>query len=601
MPKRLIGLETEYSIKRFSEGKEKIDNRIIYDQFVKIFNNFTKIVEGTSVIKWRQIFTENGSAFCYESLPLYLQDGLLESATPECESPLQVLLYQKSIDCLLHKSILELNGSRYFQSPISLIKNCKDAYGNIYGAQENYSVVIGSPFFIFLYRAFLMIYGPLIAVYIVHIFLLSFVLLFIHSTFLIFFYVFYIVYLIISSKSKYNTYDFFINPQHQIFLDLFEKTSGKILTYTEIFFSFPLIVPFVFVLNQVLFRDYKKKLLSFFITRILITGSGSLESDGNYYLSEKATKIKKISRTSNFPAERCFFDLGNIMKLTYLSLIYMFKFDLIYLKQLFQKEQRFQISMSDSCMSSEAELLKVGIPSLLLDMIDEQFLKEAPIFENPIDVVRIINQYPNYRDYRIKIKNHRRIQKKEMTALEVQKWYLDKAKEYLKNKKIINPEYNLIVNLWEEILNLLEINPVQLFGRVDWITKKILIHQSLVKEEPLKVSHIFLDPVFFEKELFKKHYPLLKVVDIKYHDLYDGYYLQLESNGFTKKLFTEAEIEAAITNPPVTEKGYAMQRSKIIKLNQNQDTIQLSWNFAKIGSGITSKVVHLDKFKKNKN
>lgn len=600
MPKRLFGLETEYAIRYSSFGEEKIDNRIIYDNILRIFPNFTKIVEGTSVIKWRQVFTENGSAFCYESLPLYLQHGLLEAATPECESPFQLLLYQKAIDQLLKKSLNELNKSQYLPGTVSLIKNCKDPFGNIYGAQENYSVKIGSSLSIFLYRFFLLFYGPILGFYIITIFFISFLVLFIHSTFLIFFYFFYIIFILFTTRFKYKSYDFFLNSQHQNFLDLFERTSGKILTYIEIFFSYPVIMPFVFFLNLVLFRNYKKKLLSFFISRILITGSGTLESDGSYCLSEKATKTKKIHRTSNFPAERCFYDLGNIMKLSYLSILSFFKFDFVYLKELFKKEQRFQIGMSDSCMSYEAELLKVGIPILLFDMIDDGFLKETPVVDKPLETLHKINLFPNYKTYKIKIRNHKKILKKEMTALEIQEWFLEKAKEYMKHKKIINPEYSYILNLWEEFLILLKKEPSQLFGRIDWITKKILIHQTLCKEEQISYKDILFDPVFFDLKLFQRNYSLLKVVDIKYHDLWDGYFLQLEKEGLVRKIFSDEEIEKAIRNPPITEKGYAWMRSKIIKMNHYYDSIQISWNYAKIGSGFTSKIIHLDKFKNKK-
>ncbi len=601
MPKRLIGLETEYAIKRFSENNQKIDNRIIYDYIIKNLTHYTKVVDGASVIKWHQVFTENGSAFCYESLPLYIQDGLLEAATPECESPFQLVLYQKAIDTLLQKALRECNQSKYFSQPISLIKNCKDAYGNVYGAQENYSGKIGSNFFIFLYRLFLIFYKPFLAIYIVHIFLVSFIILFFHSILLVVIYFFYMIFLLFTFRIKSISYDLFINLQHKNFIDFFEKTSGKILTFTEIFLSYPFIVLSVFYFNFVLFRNYKKHLLSFLITRILFTGSGTLEEDGSFFLSEKATKVKRINRVSNFPSERCIFDLGNLMKLSYLSILHLFRFDFFYLKEMFRKEQRLQIGMSDSCMSTEAELLKVGITSLLMDMIDDKFLKETPILKDPIDSLHKINQFPKFRHYKMKIKNPKLTSKKEMTAIEIQRWYLEKAKEYLNQKKVYLPESTLIVKLWEEILNQISENPTKLFGRVDWITKKIFINQILMREENIHTDDVFDDPNFSDPNLLKKHYTLLKVVDLKYHDLSDGYFYQLEKKGFSKIIFSEEEIERAITHPPVTEKGFAWIRNKIIKVNQNYETIQMNWNFAKIGSGLSGKVIYFEELKKRKN
>lgn len=600
MSNRLLGLETEYAIKRFSVHSKKIDNRIIYDCIIKNLTNHTQVVDGASAIKWHQIFTENGSAFCYESLPLYLQDGLLEAATPECESPFQLILYQKAIDRLLKKALIDLNQSKYFEKPISLIKNCKDAYGNVYGAQENYSGKIGTIPFVFFYRLFLMLYIPFLAFYIVHIFLFSFVVLFVHSFVLVVLYLFYIIFSLFTFKIKYPSYDFFVNLQHQNFLDFYEKTSGKILTFTEIVLSLPFILPSILCLNLATFRNYKKHLLSFLITRIIFTGAGTLESDGSYYLSEKATKVKRINRISNFPSERCIYDLGNLMKLSYLSALHLFKFDLIYLKQIFKKEQRLQIGMSDSCMSSEAELLKVGITSLIMDMIDDKFLKETPILKDPISSLHMLNQFPNYKEYKIAIKNYKLTSKKEMTAIEIQRWYLEKAKEYIKQKKIYHVEKSLIVKLWEEFIGLISENPSQLFGRVDWITKKILINQALLREEKLQTNEIFFHPKLNDKNLLKKHYALLKVIDLKYHDLSDGYFYELEKNGFTKPIFSDEEVERAITNPPITEKGFAWIRNKIIGMNQNYEAIQLTWNFAKIGFGFSSKIINFEDLKNKK-
>ncbi len=615
MKKRLIGLETEYAIRYSSEGINRPDNRTIYNNIIKHLSNFTKIAEGTSILKWKQYFTENGSAVCYESLPHHLESGLLEAATPECDSPLTLTLYQKAIDKLLQKVLIKLNETNkntYPHSTISLIKNCKDAFENIYGAQENYSVSIAQGYLLFLYRLFLTLYLPLLSFYILFIFSISFLILFIQSILMFLIYFLYLLFtslsysrLFLKAKKNFNntyhSFDLFLNIDHQSFFYYFEKISGNILTFTEILLSLPMIIPYVFVLKHFTFKRYKKILLPFFITRILITGSGSINKDGNFYLSEKGMYTRRISRTTNFPSERCIFDSGNLMKLAYLSIISVLKFEFHYIKQLFRKEQRLQIGMSDSTMSQEVELLKVGTTYILLEMIDNNFLNDVPKLKKPLKFLISMNQYPNYKTQKVYIKNHRKLNlPKKMSAIEIQKWYLNQAKKYLKEKVVLNPELQMIVKLWEEILEKIEHNPDSLFGRIDWITKKIIMNQYLIKELQIKTNITdILNVESITKEVYQDHYKSLKIIDIKYHDLYNGYYIELEKAGLTKSFFTEDEIENAITSPPNSVEGFARIRSSIIKkINHSYENIKISWDYIKLGHGSTSKIIQLEDYKK---
>ncbi|GIX40290.1 MAG: hypothetical protein KatS3mg129_0023 [Leptospiraceae bacterium] len=607
--KRYIGLETEYAIRFSSEHSERPDNRILYDLIIKIIPSYVRIAEGTSILKWKQIFTENGSAFCYESLPHHLESGLLEAATPECESPLEVLLYQKAIDRLLKKCLEKLNSpykNSYPKSTISLIKNCKDAFDNIYGAQENYSGYIAKGIYFFLYRSFLVFYLPLLAFYILVVFLVSFLILFIQSILLIFVYFFYIIFISLNQKQKNKyQYEVFVFPAHKTFFYYFEKISGNLLTFTEIILSLPMIAPYVIILKYLTFRDYKKHLLPFLITRIIYTGSGSINKDGKYYLSEKAIFTKRIARTTNFPADRCIYDPGNLMKLAYLSVLSFFKLEFHYLKQLFSKIQRFQIGMSDSCMSEVSELLKVGPIYILMNMIDEGFLKNSPKISSPIQILKYINEYPNYKKTAIKIKNHTNIDlPQNVSAIDIQYWYLNQVKDYLKQRKVIQPEFIMIIQLWEDVLNSLKEEPEKLFGKIDWITKRILMNQAILKEKRMNLNHNnnnILDVEQINLEDYQKYYELLKIIDIKYHDIYEGYYSELEKANLTKHFFSEEEIENAIKNPPQSSSLAKIRSTIIRKMNQSYDNIKISWNYVRIGNGAVSKIIDLKDYKKKKN
>jgi proteasome accessory factor A len=112
-----------------------------------------------------QCFTENGGAFYYEMLPHAVDGGLIEMATPECRSPAQLLLYQRAQERLLTDALpgaqlsLALDGHR---GELSLLKNCRDGFGHIYGPQENYEAELGGPVALFAFRAGLILLLPLL-------------------------------------------------------------------------------------------------------------------------------------------------------------------------------------------------------------------------------------------------------------------------------------------------------------------------------------------------------------------------------------------------------------------------------------------------------
>src|SRR5262249_22948989 len=93
-----------------------------------------------------------------------LKGGLLEASTPECAGPSQLLLYQKAEEALLLRAMPiaeDALRARGFDGEIGLLKNCRDAEGHIYGAQENYEVSIAHGLGLVLYRLGLALLFPI--------------------------------------------------------------------------------------------------------------------------------------------------------------------------------------------------------------------------------------------------------------------------------------------------------------------------------------------------------------------------------------------------------------------------------------------------------
>src|SRR5262245_57482255 len=83
------------------------------------------------------VFHAAGGAVWFETERPARGGGLVEGSTPECRSPRQLLAWQRAQDELLSEA-----ADLAFGGTVRLIKNDRDAAGNIYGAQENYEATL---------------------------------------------------------------------------------------------------------------------------------------------------------------------------------------------------------------------------------------------------------------------------------------------------------------------------------------------------------------------------------------------------------------------------------------------------------------------------
>ena len=163
-----MGQETEYAI-RFSPKLGHPGNDRIYGFLAQAIGRHVRTAPGLYPGR-PQIFMQNGGGFHYEYRPHRVGDGLIEGATPECRGPGQLLLYQKAQEALLMKVIPARETSlseQGFPGKLGLLKNCRDARGNVYGAQESFQVSVASGLSLVAYRLGLAALLPLLALTVV--------------------------------------------------------------------------------------------------------------------------------------------------------------------------------------------------------------------------------------------------------------------------------------------------------------------------------------------------------------------------------------------------------------------------------------------------
>jgi len=90
------------------------------------------------------------------------------------------------------------------------------------------------------------------------------------------------------------------------------------------------------------------------------------------------------------------------------------------------------------------------------------------------------------------------------------------------------------------VLETLEREPMDLADEIDWVAKKAMVEG------------------FMERKGLDWGSPQVRLLDLQFHDLRPdkGLYFLMERQGRVKRLVSDAEIEAAITEPPEDTRAY---------------------------------------------
>src|SRR5439155_23381439 len=76
----------------------------------------------------------------------YVDHAHPEYSTPECATPLQLVVHDKAGERILERSLVELDRALPGGQRLGIYKNNTDGKGNSYGTHENYLVSRATPF-----------------------------------------------------------------------------------------------------------------------------------------------------------------------------------------------------------------------------------------------------------------------------------------------------------------------------------------------------------------------------------------------------------------------------------------------------------------------
>jgi proteasome accessory factor A len=311
------------------------------------------------------------------------------------------------------------------------------------------------------------------------------------------------------------------------------------------------------VQRDVSFHKLAEQLIPFFVTRQVFAGAGKVlrtRMGNHYYISQRAQHIyQEISGATT--SSRGIINTRDEPHADE------------------EKYRRLHVIVGDSNMSEVSTYLKVGTTAIVLTMIEDGFITRDLTLEDPVRAIKEISHDVTCRR-RVRLKRG-----KEFSAIEIQREYLDLAREYYQDRER-SPQVADILERWQYVLDQLALDPMTLHRELDWVIKHALITSYITRK----------GCSFDDQRVF--------MLDLQYHDIKRTrglYYLMLQG-GLIDRVITEGEIETAMTTPPQTTR--AKVRSDFIKYAiERNKSYDVGWSYLKLNDRYQRTILCKDPFK----
>lgn len=265
--------------------------------------------------------------------------------------------------------------------------------------------------------------------------------------------------------------------------------------------------------RRIPFKKVVEPLLPFFATRQIWCGAGKVGSESrnhpcDYQLSQRAdffetevaldTMVKRpIVNTRDEPhADR-------------------------------EKYRRLHVIVGDSNMSEFTIYLRNGVTAMILSMIEDDAISKDLTLRDPVRSIREVSHDLSLKQELTMNDGSAR------TALQIQEGFLEMVLAYTSSRSL-DPVQKDVLQKWQEVIETLGRDPMELDGKIDWVIKKRLIERYMNRKN-LDWSD-----------------PRVQMLDLQYHDSRPdkGLYYLLERQGKVERIVTDEEIQHAMYNPP---------------------------------------------------
>lgn len=223
--------------------------------------------------------------------------------------------------------------------------------------------------------------------------------------------------------------------------------------------------------------------------------------------------------------------------------------------------RRLHVIAGDSNMSETTSMLKVGSVDLMLRMIEAGVIMRDLRLENPIRSIREIS-HDLTGSAPLKLANG-----STMTALEVQRIYLDRVTDFVQDNGPHNRYVPRILDLWGRALDAVETGDTSgIDTEIDWAIKKKLVDRYAARAGLDMGS------------------PRLAQIDLTYHDISRkrGLFYLLQSRGETARVVDDSAVKEAVDVPPQSTRaklrGDFVRRAKAANRDFTVDWVHLKLN-----------------------
>ncbi|MBI4884217.1 MAG: Pup--protein ligase [Actinobacteria bacterium] len=225
-----------------------------------------------------------------------------------------------------------------------------------------------------------------------------------------------------------------------------------------------------------------------------------------------------------------------------------------------ERYRRLHVIVGDSNMSEYTTFVKVGSAACMLRMLEDPsaVLRDMTL-ENPIRAIRDISHDITCRR-KVRLANGR-----EVSALDIQREYLDRALRYADTKGF-PPLEQKALDMWEHCISTIENDPLKLDREIDWVIKYRLLEAYRARHD-LALGHA-----------------RVQLLDLQYHDICRDRspFYKLQDRGMIERMCVDADIEAAVDTPPQTTRarlrGEFIKKAKERKRDYTVDWVHLKLN-----------------------
>jgi hypothetical protein len=212
---------------------------------------------------------------------------------------------------------------------------------------------------------------------------------------------------------------------------------------------------------------------------------------------------------------------------------------------------RLHILFGECNMSEYATLLKIGSTSLVLDLIEDDFLPKDVEIADPLEALKSVSRDPTWK-WKIRRKSGGTI-----SAVDLQRLYLAAAEQHYSGR---DAQTDYVLKEWRETLDQLSRDPMKLADRLDWVAKKKLLEDFIAAEPGVKWGD-----------------DILHSLDLEYHNVNPntGLYYGLEQAGQMRRETNDLKIYDGISKPPddTRAKGRGIVVDKLLALGSRDYVI----------------------------